>query len=39
MPNKLLIYLADLDHFFPGNRISVPLGIGSIKMMLYQLLD
>lgn len=31
MPNKLLIYLADLDHFFPGNRISVPLGIGSIK--------
>ncbi len=28
---KLNIYLADLDHFFLGNRISVPLGIGSIK--------
>jgi len=28
---QLLIYLADLDHYFPGNRISVPLGIGSIK--------
>ena len=31
MPKKLQIYLADLDHYFPGNRISVPLGIGSIK--------
>lgn len=28
---QILIYLADLDHYFPGNRISVPLGIGSIK--------
>lgn len=27
---RLNIYLADLDHFFPGNRISVPLNIGSI---------
>lgn len=27
---KLIIYLADLDHFLPGNRVSVPLGIGSI---------
>ncbi|MFH1325860.1 MAG: radical SAM protein [Candidatus Falkowbacteria bacterium] len=29
--NKLLIYLADVDHFLEGNRISIPLGIGSIK--------
>jgi len=27
---KLIIYLADLDYFHPGNRASVPLGIGSI---------
>ncbi|MDO8667849.1 MAG: radical SAM protein [bacterium] len=27
---KLIIYLADLDHFRPGNRFHVPLGIGSI---------
>ena len=27
---KLIIYLADLDYFRPGNRINVPLGIGSI---------
>lgn len=27
---KLIIYLADLDYFRPGNRASVPLGIGSI---------
>jgi len=30
MQNKLLIYLADLDHFVKGNRISTPLGIASI---------
>jgi radical SAM superfamily enzyme YgiQ (UPF0313 family) len=24
-------YLADLDHYRPGNRISIPLGIGYIK--------
>lgn len=28
--NKLIIYLADLDYFLPGNRYFVPLGIGSI---------
>lgn len=28
--DKILIYLADPDHFRPGNRISIPLGIGSI---------
>ncbi len=27
---KLIIYLADLDHFRPGNCFNVPLGIGSI---------
>lgn len=27
---KLIIYLADLDYFRPGNRANVPLGIGSI---------
>lgn len=27
---NLIIYLADLDYFRPGNRVSVPLGIGSI---------
>ncbi|MBI4778856.1 cobalamin B12-binding domain-containing protein [Candidatus Falkowbacteria bacterium] len=27
---KLIIYLADLDHFRPGNCYNVPLGIGSI---------
>ncbi len=27
---KLIIYLADLDYFCPGNRVAVPLGIGSI---------
>lgn len=27
---RLIIYLADLDHFRFGNRFSVPLGIGSI---------
>tara|TARA_Y100000310_G_scaffold101584_1_gene99698 strand:+ start:409 stop:597 length:189 start_codon:yes stop_codon:yes gene_type:complete len=27
---KLRIYLADPDHFRPGNRISIPIGIGSI---------
>ncbi len=27
---KLKIYLADLDHFFPGNRITVPLNVGYI---------
>lgn len=28
---KLLVYLADLDYFTAGNRISVPLNIGLIK--------
>lgn len=27
---KLIVYLADLDYFCPGNRVAVPLGIGSI---------
>ena len=36
-PLKLLIYLADLDHFYPGNRISVPYNIGSIASYSYSL--
>ena len=31
MSDQLLIYLADLDHFTPGNRISVPYSVASIK--------
>ena len=31
MSTKLLIYLADLDHFDPGNRVSVPYSVASIK--------
>ncbi|MAF43257.1 MAG: hypothetical protein CMI54_03680 [Parcubacteria group bacterium] len=27
---KIRIYLIDPDHFRPGNRISIPMGIGSI---------
>ncbi|GEM_PF-3381784 len=30
LSKKLIVYLADLDHFRPGNRANVPLGIGSI---------
>lgn len=28
--NKLIVYLADLDHVQPSNRYFIPLGIGSI---------
>ena len=31
MNKKLNIYLADLDHFAPGNRVSVPYSVASIK--------
>ena len=31
MSKKILIYLADLDHFAPGNRVSVPYSVASIK--------
>jgi len=38
MKNKLLVYLADLDHFVEGNRISVPLSIALIASYCKNLL-
>ena len=34
MNKKLNIYLADLDHFAPGNRVSVPYSVASIKVIV-----
>lgn len=39
LEKKLIIYLADLDHFRPGNRYHVPLGIGSIASFCQSRLE